>query len=108
VSAGAQTTNERGNFLNAGQTIIGVMSDGDIDVLAGALHCMLASGMVPQGDCNTSLEVDLPDWQALSSNLCMKGPGLPFGNLGCACTDYDDNGRIDMRDAAAFQRAFGN
>ena len=95
-------------FQNVGQSIIGVTTDGDVEVLAGVLHCMLASGLSPDGDCNTSLEIDLPDWKELASGVCMNGPGAPYGNVGCACTDYNDDGRIDLLDAAAFQLAIGN
>lgn len=108
VSAGAQTAERPHSFANTGQTIIGVTTDREVEVLAGIMHCMLASGLSPEGDCNTSLEIDLPDWQALASNVCMNGPGAPYGNLGCACADYNDDGRIDLLDAAAFQLAIGN
>lgn len=108
ISAGAQTADGTHSFANAGQTIIGVTTDGEVEVLAGIMHCMLASGLSPEGDCNTSLEIDLPDWKALASNVCMQGPGAPYGNAGCACTDYNDDGRIDLLDAAAFQSAIGN
>jgi len=108
VSAGSQTASGTGSFYNTGQAIVGITSDGNIEVLAGIMHCMLVSGLSPAGDCDVSLFVDLPDLPTLTSNECMLGPVDPFINLGCACSDYNGDGRIDLRDAAAFQRAINN
>jgi len=108
VSAGSQTSDGTGTYNNTGQSIVGVTTDGSIEVLAGVMHCILVSGLSPPGDCDVSLFVDLPDLPTLTRNDCMLGPVDPFINASCACSDYNEDGLIDLRDAAAFQRAIGN
>ena len=105
VSAGEQTDAGTASFANVGQTIIGVTTDGNVEVLAGIMHCLLVSGLSPAGDCDVSLFVDLPDLQTLTKIDCMLGPDLPFSDAGCSCTDYNEDGHIDLLDAAAFQLA---
>ncbi len=108
ASAGSQTSMTTGSFYNAGQAIIGVTTNGTIEVLAGVMHCMLVSGLSPTGDCDFSLFVDLPDLPTLTSNDCFLGPVNPFINLGCTCSDFNEDGLIDLLDAAAFQLAVSN
>ncbi len=112
VSVGSQTSDGTGDgtgsFLNTGQAIVGVTTDGNVEVLAGIMHCMLVSGLSPTGDCDVSLFVDLPDLPTLTRNDCMLGPVNPFINPSCSCSDYNEDGRIDLLDAAAFQRAISN
>ncbi len=108
VSSGEQTDAATASFSNVGQTVIGVTTDGNVEVLAGIMHCLLVSGLSPTGDCNISLFVDLPDLQTLTHGDCLLGPDLPFADAGCTCSDYNEDGYIDLLDAAAFQLAIDN
>lgn len=105
ISGGAQTTTMSGSFHNTGQTILGITTDGNIEVRAGIMYCLLASGLSPAGDCDVSLFVDLPDLPTLTRIDCMLGPVDPFADQDCACSDFNDDGYIDLRDAAGFQSA---
>jgi hypothetical protein len=58
---------------------------------------------VPPGDGNEDGVVDLADFRVF--NACMLGPAGGL-DTGCVQHDMDASGHIDVRDFAAFQRAF--
>lgn len=63
------------------------------------------AGPILPGDCDGDGDVDPIDYTGLNS--CFLGPG---GGLDpeCDCFDLDDNGDVDLRDFAEFQRSFAN
>ncbi len=108
ISIGAQTIDATGSFLNAGQSAIGVSSGGGVEVMAGSIYCMFTLGLSPAGDCDWSLSVDLPDLEYLTSAACLKGPIEPYVKPACQCSDQNEDGHVDLVDAALFQAAIGN
>jgi plastocyanin len=62
------------------------------------------------GDFNGDLNVDLEDYAQLAD--CLGGPDQTIPPTGCPALEFnrvemDDDGDVDLRDFAAFQRAFG-
>jgi len=54
-------------------------------------------------DANCNVRVDLEDWEAFEN--CMKGPSVFVANS-CLLFDHTGSRKIDLRDAAQFQRVF--
>ena len=52
------------------------------------------------GDCNESGSLDLVDYRSMSG--CLDGPAVD-AVAGCACTDMDFDGHVDLADFAALQ-----
>ncbi len=57
-----------------------------------------------KGDGEGDGDVDLADLDGFVA--CLAGPDACPGDYSCAIFDFDGNGRVDLRDAGAFQRAF--
>lgn len=56
-----------------------------------------------RGDADADNIVELTDFAHLLG--CMAGPVTPAPG-GCACVDFDGDGRVDLKDAMTFQSAF--
>lgn len=69
------------------------------DVSVRALSCTPAGG-----DYDLDGYVGLSDQAGLAD--CMLGPVFPYGNMACQRVDFDNNDRVDLRDAQAFAEAF--
>ncbi len=57
------------------------------------------------GDHDDDGDLDRTDHELFSE--CLSGPDVPR-DADCGCSDFDDNGTVDLRDWAAFQAAFGS
>lgn len=57
------------------------------------------------GDHDDDGDLDRTDHELFSE--CLSGPDVPR-NADCGCSDFDDDGTVDLRDWAAFQAAFGS
>lgn len=55
------------------------------------------------GDCTGDRVLDLDDF--VDTTTCLNGPESKF-LLGCSCADSDGDGKVSLRDFAAFQREF--
>lgn len=71
--------------------------------LTGGFWTSVSAGLV--GDCDGSGVLDVPDFLALAD--CVSGPQIA-PESGCICADQDGDGDVDLTDAAALQRAFGD
>ena len=58
----------------------------------------------PPGDCDMDLHVDLDDYATFW--YCLDGPDGDPVEPECQCADLDEDGDVDLKDFAAFQRLF--
>ncbi|MEK6675579.1 MAG: hypothetical protein AABZ47_07985 [Planctomycetota bacterium] len=66
-----------------------------------AIPWFLESGvLVPTGDCDDDLDVDLTDYAHLTT--CLAGPGIAYDTDACLCIDFDVNSQVDMLDFREF------
>ncbi len=56
------------------------------------------------GDCGLDGAVNIQD--AAGFEGCADGPNSPDVPSSCTCLDFDGDGDVDLRDAAAFQSSF--
>ena len=80
-----------------GQPGAGTMTGGEFTLTGGFWF------EVPQGDCNSTGNVDLLDYDEFES--CLAGPDTGVA-VGCECFDVNRSGAVDLGDFAVVQTAF--
>ncbi len=84
-----------------GQPDAGAMIGGDFGITGGFWFA------IPVGDCDDDGLVGAGD-DVRSITNCADGPGSALAPAECACSDFDRDGDIDLRDFAALQIRFAS
>jgi hypothetical protein len=100
VVAGGGGGMEGGRFEiqgTIGQSALGSMSGENLTLTGGFWF------EVPPGDCDEDGATSISDY--VGFNECLDGPGSN-PNAGCACSDIDGDGHVDLADYAVLQNNF--
>lgn len=100
IDGGGDMLSSGGDFElsgTVGQPDAGAMTGGEFQ-LTGGFWLELA-----QGDCNSTGNVDLLDYDDFEP--CLTGPDTGVG-VGCECFDVDRSGTVDLLDFAIAQTTF--
>ncbi|NOX57823.1 MAG: hypothetical protein GXP29_03070 [Planctomycetes bacterium] len=80
----------------------GSLSGYELDAI-GAIHFSSPDACAITGDCDADGDVDLDDYANMYN--CLLGPSGGMTG-GCECSDFNNNGEIDLRDFAGMQVNF--
>ena len=103
IDGGGVTRSIGGNF-----ELSGTIGQPDAGALMTGPNLELTAGFwfrLVSDDCNSDGGVNLYDHADLVG-ACLSGPDLYPGDDDCLCFDQDGDGDVDLRDLAAFQKAF--